>query len=105
THNPDRTVALIADGAVWHDVGFPEPLRDRKLMRDYLQSWSTAFPDMVIRIVNKVATDDQVAVEVEFDGTNTGSMQMGPNAPVMPATGKKVVAGKGTCFARVGMAN
>jgi steroid delta-isomerase-like uncharacterized protein len=98
--DPDRTMALVADGAVWHDVGIPEPLRDRSAMREYVQSWNTAFPDMVVRAVNKVTSEDQVAVEVEFSGTNTGSMQMGPGAPAMPPTGKKV-NGKGTLFARV----
>jgi steroid delta-isomerase-like uncharacterized protein len=101
SRDPDATMALVADGAVWHDVGIPQPLRDRSAMRDYVQSWNTAFPDLVVRIVNKVASEDQVAVEVEFNGTNTGSMQMGPGAPLMPPTGKKVVNGRGTCFARV----
>jgi steroid delta-isomerase-like uncharacterized protein len=100
SRDPDRTLALLADSAVWHDVGIREPLKDRSVMRDYVQSWNTALPDMVVRLVNKVASEDQVAGEVEFAGTNTGSMQMGPGAPAMPPTGKKV-NGKGTFFARV----
>jgi predicted ester cyclase len=49
---------------------------------------------------NRVVTDDQVAAEVEFTGTNSGPMQMAPGAPTIPATGKKVM-GKGTYFVRV----
>jgi steroid delta-isomerase-like uncharacterized protein len=94
----DRTMAVMADGAVWYDVGSPEPMRDRAAMRAYVQSWYTGFPDMVARTVNRVVSDDQVAVEVSFSGTNTGPLQMGP-AP-MPPTGKKV-DGKGTYFARI----
>ena len=98
--DPDRTMALLAEGAVWHDVGIPEALRDRSSMRQHVQSWNTAFPDMVVRLANKLASEDQVAGEVEFSGTNTGTMQMGPGAPAMPPTGK-TVNGKGTFFARV----
>jgi steroid delta-isomerase-like uncharacterized protein len=99
-HDADRTVGHLADGAVWLDVGSPELMRDRMTMRQYVQGWNTAFPDISARIVNKVASEDQVAGEIEFTGTNTGAMQMGPGAPVVPPTGKKV-NGKGTFFARV----
>lgn len=100
TRNPDNTMAFIAEGAVWNDVGLPEQLRDRAAMRGYVQSWINAFPDMEVRAVNKVATGDQIAAEIEFSGTNTGTMQLSPGMPAMPPTGKKV-NGKGTCFARV----
>ena len=92
------TLVLLADGAVWHDVGAPEPMRDREAIRRYVQTWSTAFPDMRAVTKNRVVTEDQVAVEVEFSGTNTGPLQMGPVA--LPPTGKKV-NGKGTYFVRV----
>src|SRR5256885_10892870 len=69
-------------------------------IRPYLQGWFTAFPDMSSRSKNRVVTEDQVAAEVEFTGTNSGPMQMAPGAPAMPATGKQVT-GQGTYFLRV----
>ena len=96
----DRTVAVLADDAVWQDISNPEPMRDKSAMRQYVQAWYTAFPDLSAVVKNRVVTEDQVATEVEFTGTNTGSLQMAPGVPAIPATGKKV-QGKGVYFAKV----
>jgi predicted ester cyclase len=59
-----------------------------------------AFPDMRIVVKNRIATDEQVAVEVEFTGTNSGPLQIGPDVPPIPATGKQI-SNKGAYFARI----
>jgi len=100
THDPDRALALLSDDIVWRDVSSPEPLRDKKAIRAYLQSWFTAFPDLRTVVHHNVVSEDQVAAEVEFTGTNKGPLAMAPGAPALPATGKKVT-GKGTYFLRV----
>jgi steroid delta-isomerase-like uncharacterized protein len=99
-HNVDDLLALLSNNIVWHDVGNPEPFRGKEAVRPYVQSWFTAFPDMDAVVKNRVVTEDQVATEVEFTGTNTGPLQMAPGAPPIPATGKKVT-GKGTYFMRI----
>jgi steroid delta-isomerase-like uncharacterized protein len=99
-HDVDGAVAILSDDVVWHDVGSPEPFRGKEAVRAYIQSWFTAFPDMNTTVKNRVATEDQVAAEVEFSGTNTDPLQMGPGAPPIPATGKKI-SGKGTYFVRI----
>jgi predicted ester cyclase len=63
----------------------------------YAQGWFTAFPDMSVKQTNRVVSDDAVAVEVRFIGTNTGPMTMAGKE--IPPTGKSV-PGKGTYFAR-----
>lgn len=93
-----RTVALLAEGATWTDVGAPGPFQDREAIRQYVQSWFTAFPDMTATSKNRVVSEAQVAAEIEFSGTNTGPLQMGAG-PAMPPTGEKV-NGKGTYFVR-----
>jgi predicted ester cyclase len=50
-------------------------------------------------VKNRVITDDQLAGELEFTGTNSGALQLAPGAPAIPATGK-MVNGKGTYFVR-----
>lgn len=100
THDPDRALALLSDDVVWLDVGIPEPLRDKKAIRTYLQGWFTAFPDLHTVTHHHVVSEDQVAGEIEFSGTNQGPLQMSPGAPKVPATGKKVT-GKGTYFLRI----
>ncbi len=99
-HNADRAIALLADDIVWQDVTTPDPMRGKAAVRQYIQNWFTAFPDMRVVVKNRVVNEDQVAAEVEFNGTNTGPMHMGPGAPAIPATGKKVT-GKGTYFVRI----
>ena len=98
-HDPDRALALLSDDVVWQDVANPEPMRGKAAIRPYLQGWFTAFPDLSAMVKNRVVTDDQVAAEVGFTGTNSGPMQMAPGAPTLPATGKKVM-GQGTYFIR-----
>lgn len=99
-HDADRATAIFSDDAVWQDVANPEPLRGTAAIRQYVQSWFTAFPDMKTVTKNRVVSEDQVAAEVEFVATNTGPLQMAPGAPALPATGKKVT-GKGTYFVRI----
>jgi predicted ester cyclase len=53
---------------------------------------------MSVKQTNRVVSDDAVAAEVQFTGTNTGPMMMGGKE--IPPTGKSVI-GKGTYFARV----
>jgi steroid delta-isomerase-like uncharacterized protein len=99
-HDADRALALLSNDVVWQDVASPEPLRGKPAIRQYLQGWFTAFPDLNATVKNRVVTEDQVAAEVAFTGTNNGPLQMMPGAPAIPATGKKVM-GKGTYFVRV----
>jgi len=99
-HDPDRALALLSEDVVWQDVANPEPMRGKAAIRPYLQGWFTAFPDLNATVKNRVVTEDQVAAEVEFTGTNSGPMQMAPGAPTIPATGKQV-KGQGTYFVRI----
>jgi steroid delta-isomerase-like uncharacterized protein len=99
-HDADRAGALMSDDVVWQDVASPEPMHGKAVARQYMQSWFTALPDIKIEVRNRVVTEDQVATEVEFTGTNSGPLQMAPGAPAIPATGKKVM-GKGVYFVRI----
>jgi steroid delta-isomerase-like uncharacterized protein len=97
-HDVDAFVALFADEFVWSDLTLPEPMRTKDQARQYMEAWFTALPDMRVRQTNRVVSDDAVAAEVEFTGTNSGPMLMAGNE--IPATGRRVV-GKGAYFVRV----
>jgi steroid delta-isomerase-like uncharacterized protein len=99
-HDADRALALLSDDVVWQDVAIPQSMRGKAAVRPYIQGWFTAFPDMKAAVKNRVVTEDQVASEVEFNGTHTGPLQMTSGAPSIAATGKKVT-GKGTYFLRI----
>jgi steroid delta-isomerase-like uncharacterized protein len=97
-HDADAFLGLLADEFVWSDWTVPEPIRDREGARRYFDSWGTAFPDMQLKVIDRVVGDDAVAAELEFTGANTGPMQIGGMG--IPATNKSVV-GKGSYIARV----
>jgi steroid delta-isomerase-like uncharacterized protein len=98
-HDVERAVAIFPDDVVWHDVGNPQAFNGKDGIRQYLQSWFSAFPDIKITVKNRVVTEDQVAAEIHFSGTNNGALQLAPGVPALPATGRKV-SGKGTYFVR-----
>jgi predicted ester cyclase len=63
-------------------------LRGRDAVKQYNQSWFTAFPDAKTTITNEVISQDYIVQEATFEGTNTGSWKS--EATDMPATGKTV---------------
>jgi steroid delta-isomerase-like uncharacterized protein len=97
-HDAKGFADLFADRFVINDVAIPQPITDRDGAVAYAQSWFTAFPDMSVKQTNRVVSDDAVASEVEFTGTNTGPMMMAGKE--VPPTGR-AVTGTGTYFARL----
>jgi len=96
-HDPEAWAAMFADKFEWRDDSQPEPLKTKDSARNYIQSWLTAFPDMKVKTLNRVVTDDAIGAEIEFSGTNKGPLVMGDRT--LPPTNKKVVA-HGTYFAK-----
>ncbi len=97
-HDAEAFANLFADDFVLTDPTLPEPIRTRDGARAFAQAWFTAFPDMSVKQTNRVLGDDSVGAEVEFRGTNAGSMTMA-GKEIAP-TGKSVV-GRGAYFARL----
>jgi len=100
-HDPDKFAAFCADDITWYDVGSPQPVRGKQAARQYFQTWLNAFPDLSIRLKDRVASENQVADEFEISGTNKGSLQGAPGTPAIPATGKRVTGVRGVYFAHV----
>ena len=98
-HDVERALAVFPDDVIWQDVTNPQPFQGKNAIREYLQGWFTAFPDLKITVKNRVVTEDQVAAELEFRGTNNGALHLAPGATAIPATGK-TVNGKGAYFVR-----
>ena len=97
-HDAQGFADLFADDFVLTDLSLPEAIRTKDAAVGYAQAWFTAFPDMSVKQTNRVVGEDSVAAEVEFRGTNTGTMVMAGKE--VPPTGKSVV-GRGAYFARV----
>ena len=97
-HDTKKFQTYLDEHIVWRDTGNPEPIKGKEGAGNFLNMWSTAFPDFRIRPLNKVVSGDSIAVEIEFTGTNTGPMKMG-DQPEMPATNRNVT-NRGCYFAK-----
>lgn len=89
---------MFVDDFILRDWTTPEPIRDKDGLRGYFNAWIAAFPDMSVKQISRVVGDDAVAAELEFRGTNMGTMLMG--GMEMPPTGKSIV-GRGSYIAHV----
>ena len=98
SHDVEKLLTLCAEDIVWQDVGSPDPYRGKEGVRRFMQGWITALPDLNYWEKNRLATEDAVAVEFEFSGTNSGPIQGAPGMPPILPTGKKVNAVKGAYF-------
>jgi steroid delta-isomerase-like uncharacterized protein len=98
THDSAAFAALFADKFTLTADNVPEPMKTMEALRSYSEAWFTAFPDMHVKVTNRIVTEDGVGAEIEFSGTNTGPMVMG--GMEMPPTNKKVNS-NATYFAKV----
>jgi predicted ester cyclase len=85
SHDTEKFLSLCDKNIVWKDTASPEPFRGLEGARTFFEMWSTAFPDFKLTLRNTVANETNVAGELEFSGTNTGTMTM-PGQQPMPAT-------------------
>ena len=88
-HDAEGFANLFADKFAVNDVAMPERITTKDGVRQYAQGWFTAFPDMSVKQTNRVVSDEAVAAEVQFTGTNTGPMMMAGKE--IPPTGKSMV--------------
>jgi steroid delta-isomerase-like uncharacterized protein len=74
------------------DIEFVIPggitLRGRDQVRDYMQIFWSAFPDMKVSENYQVIAGDTAVTEATYSGTHTGTLRT-PNGDI-PATGKQV---------------
>jgi steroid delta-isomerase-like uncharacterized protein len=97
-HDTEKFLSLCDANVVWKDTGVPQSYTGKEGARKFFNMWTTAFPDFRLNLIKTIANENSIACEIEFTGTNTGSMKMG-DAPEMPATNKKVTANRGSYFA------
>ncbi len=73
------------------DIEFTDSMQHvhgTEALRQYLQTWSTAFPDSRIEVNNIIESGDQAAGEMVYRGKHTGPLT-GPQGEI-PPTGKSV---------------
>jgi predicted ester cyclase len=88
-HDTKKFLTYCDEHIVWRDTGSPEALKGKNAAAGFFEMWVTAFPDFKMKLLNKVVSEDAIAGEIEFSGTNTGPLRMG-DQPEIPATNRKV---------------
>jgi steroid delta-isomerase-like uncharacterized protein len=89
----EGAAALATDDIEVDLVAFGMVTRGRAAFRDqFMGGFKRAFPDLVVTVVNQVATEDQVVDECTWRGTHTGPL-MSPGGDI-PPTGKAVEGGR-----------
>src|ERR1041385_4964709 len=80
-HDTEKFLSLCDENIVWKDSASPEPTKGKQGAKDFFNKWVTAFPDFRIKQLSVVANEDTVAVEIEFSGTNTGTLAVSNEMP------------------------
>jgi len=100
-HDVQKAVSYYHEDIVWRDYSMPESFEGIDGATQVYKMWVTAFPDLQIRVLNKLVGDDIVAVQFEFTGTHTGPLN-GPDMNVPPTNRKVTVSDAAFCKFRNG---
>ena len=97
-HDVKKFLTYLDDNIVWQDSSSPDALKGKAAAEQFFSGWDVAFPDFKMKLLNTIISGDDIAVELLFTGTNTGTLRMGEQE--IPATNRKV-SNKGSYFAKL----
>ena len=86
-HDADAFREVIADNYVQHNGRAGQGLAGTQAT---LRGYFATFPDMHAQVDDLIIDGDKVVARLTFTATHSHQVQLGPNAPVFPATGKKL---------------
>ena len=78
---------VIAADYVQHDAAQGS---GRAGMQAAFQRYFAMFPEFRMTLADSVVTDDKIVARFEITATHDRTVQLGPNAPSFPPTGKKL---------------
>ncbi len=98
-HDTVAFTSLCDQSIIWKDPEHPEGLKGVNAARDFFNGWKTAFPDLKIKKLSSVVSEEGIAVEYEFTGTHNGTLRTSENVPEIEPTHRKVIT-RGSYFAK-----
>ena len=84
----DRFLGLHAESVVLYAPPLPEPLKGRAALKEFVQGFVKAFPDLSAEKVRSFGQGDWVAREYRTSGTHHGPLAS-PDGKTIPATHKR----------------
>lgn len=91
-HDTEKFLTLCDESIVWSISKGPETFRGKSQVKEYFNGWKNAFPDLKLKIRNRIADADQIFIEYDFSGTHKGKLQTRSDLPEIFPTNKKVNA-------------
>jgi steroid delta-isomerase-like uncharacterized protein len=82
----ERCGALLAPDALYIETSTARRVEGRDAILEVFEGWRTAFPDARGTIVSAVTSDDTVALQLTWEGTQTGPLHS--PAGVVPPSGQ-----------------
>lgn len=82
-HDANGFAALYAPDATAYDPQYPKPLKGREAVKEDIEDFFTAFPDIKAKVVSILSSGDLVASEVVMSGTHKGPLA-GPTGTIPP---------------------
>ena len=89
SHQPDRLLALMTEDALYEDSGWPQPMRGKTAIQQFLNATWQAVPDLRIEITDGPMVDARKPMAATFwraTATQTGYW----NPPGLDATGRSL---------------
>ena len=89
SHQPERLLSMMTEDALYEDSGWPQPMRGRNAIRQFLNSTWQAVPDLRIDITEGPMVDPRKPMATTFwraTATHTGRW----NPPGLDATGRSL---------------
>jgi len=86
-HNVAALDGVIAENYVQHDIGQGH---GRAGMQAAFQRYFQTFPDFHMTLEDSIITNDKIVARFQITATHDHPVQLNPNAPVFPPTGKKL---------------
>ena len=84
-----RCLDYYAESIVRHGPGLTEPIKGRAALRDLVETFLTAFPDIHAEKMRTFGQGDWVCRENLVAGTHKGPL-LGPGGETVPATNKPI---------------
>jgi steroid delta-isomerase-like uncharacterized protein len=89
SHEVERVLDLVTDDIVYFEASWPETIRGKPQLREFLDWWWRGFPDISIeRVGEPLLTADGSRAAFWWRASMTNSGPIDP--PGIPATGKRV---------------
>ncbi|UEG49032.1 ester cyclase [Ferruginibacter lapsinanis] len=89
-HNDEKFINLCDENVIWKVSRNKETYRGKKEVRAYFNNWNTAFPDVKLKVISRVITDDAITVEYEITGKHDGNLHFSDDMPEIPPTHRKL---------------